>query len=151
MGHHLVVRTLHDAHSKVRICSLEGRSQDLALPGAGTASGFGGEPDDAETFYSYTDFLTPPTIFRLDLKSGKSTVYRKPKVAFDARSFETKQVFYPAKDGKRIPMYLVHKSGIKLDGSNPTILYGSGGFGISIGIGVGISCRGSMGSERPMR
>src|SRR5207244_4393461 len=106
--------------------------KELTLPGYGTAAGFGGDVDDRETFYSYTDFLTPATVFRLDLESGQAREYRKPKVDFNANAFVSKQVFYPAKDGTKIPMYLVHKKGLKLDGHNPTLLYGYGGFGISI-------------------
>jgi prolyl oligopeptidase len=133
VDHQLIVRTLHDAASKVTIYGLDGRlRRELTLPGQGTASGFGGEADDAETFYDYTDLVTPPTVFRLNLETGASTVYRAPKVAFDTRVLEAKQVFYPAKDGVRIPISLVYKKGIKLDGANPTLLYGYGGFGISI-------------------
>jgi prolyl oligopeptidase len=133
VGHQPIVRALHDAHTKVTLHGLDGRApREVVLPGPGTASGFGGEPDDRETFYSFTDFVTPPTIFRLNLETGRSSIYRSPKLSFDNTLFETHQVFYPAKDGTRIPMYLVHKSGIKLDGSNPTLLYGYGGFGISV-------------------
>jgi len=133
VDHRLIVRTSHDVASKVAIYGLDGRLQrEIELPGLGTAGGFGGEPEDLETFYSYTDMVTPPTIFRLDLETGASTVYRAPKVAFDMSLLETKQVFYPGKDGTRIPMSLVYKKGIKLDGTNPTLLYGYGGFGISM-------------------
>jgi prolyl oligopeptidase len=133
VGHQLIVETMHDAHSRVTIYGLDGTlRRELTLPGTGTASGFGGEPDDRETFYTYTDLVTPPAIFRLDLESGVSTPYRSPKLDFDLSTLETKQVFYPSKDGTRIPMYLVHKKGLKLDGSNPTLLYGYGGFAISI-------------------
>ena len=133
VDHQLIVRALHDAASKVTIYGLDGHLlRELALQGRGTVSGFGGESDEKETFYSYTDMVTPPTIFRLDLESGVSTVYRAPKVAFDTGLLESKQVFYPAKDGTLIPMSLVYKKGIKLDGSNPTLLYGYGGFGISL-------------------
>ncbi|MGA2247252.1 MAG: prolyl oligopeptidase family serine peptidase [Verrucomicrobiota bacterium] len=127
----LIVRTLHDAHSRVAIYGLDGQlRREVELPGSGQASGFGGEPDDPETFYGYTDLVTPPTIYRLDLKTGASTVYRAPKVAFDLGTLESKQVFYPGKDGTRISMYLVYRKGLKLDGTNPTLLYGYGGFGI---------------------
>jgi prolyl oligopeptidase len=130
VDHQLIVRTSHDVASKVAIYGLDGRlRREVELPGRGTAAGFGGEPDDVETFYSYTDMVTPTTIFRLDLETGASTVYRAPKMAFDTSALETKQVFYPAKDGTRIPMSLVYKKGIKLDGTNPTLLYGYGGFG----------------------
>jgi prolyl oligopeptidase len=122
---------LHDASSKVNTYGLDGRARrEVALPGRGTAAGFDGQPTDAETFYSFTDLITPPTIFRLDLETGASTVFRAPKIAFDCSNLEATQVFYPAKDGTRIPMSLVYKKGLKLDGTNPTLLYGYGGFGI---------------------
>ncbi len=133
VDHQLIVRTMHDACSKVTIYGLDGTlKRELALPGHGTAAGFGGDPDDRETFYDYVDPITPPTVYRLDLETGASTLYRKPKIAFDTGQLETKQVFYPSKDGTRIPMTLVYKKGIKLDGKNPTLLYGYGGFGISM-------------------
>jgi len=133
VDHQLIVRTLHDVSSKVTIYGLDGRlRREVELPGRGTAGGFGGEPNDVETFYSFTDMVTPPTVFRLDLETGVSTVYRAPKVPFDISVLESKQVFYPSKDGTRIPMTLVYKKGIKLDGKNPTLLYGYGGFGISM-------------------
>jgi prolyl oligopeptidase len=133
VDHQLIVRTLHDVASKVVIYGLDGSlRRELELPGRGTTGGFEGEADDKETFYSYTDMVTPPTIFRLDLESGTSSVYRAPKIAFDTSVLETKQVFYAAKDGTRIPMTLAYKKGIKFDGTNPTLLYAYGGFGNSI-------------------
>jgi prolyl oligopeptidase len=133
VDHQLIVRTLHDVTSKVVIYGLDGSlRREVTLPGRGTATGFDGEADDKETFYSYTDMVTPPTIYRLDLEAGTSTVYRAPKIAFDTSALETKQVFYTAKDGTRIPMTLAYKKGIKLDGKNPTLLYAYGGFGNSI-------------------
>ncbi|HEY3861864.1 MAG TPA: prolyl oligopeptidase family serine peptidase [Verrucomicrobiae bacterium] len=132
VDHQLIVRTLHDVSSRVSIYGLDGQSRrELTLPGRGTAGGFSGEPDDKETFYSYTDPITPPTIYRLDLESGQTSVYRAPEAKFDRDAFEVEQVFYPSKDGTRIPMFLVHKKGMKRNGTNPTILYGYGGFGIS--------------------
>jgi len=133
VDHQLIVRSLHDVASKVTIYGLDGRQRrEVTLPGRGTAGGFGGEPEDTETFFSFTDMATPPTIFQLDLESGASTVYRAPKVPFDTSVLETKQVFYPSKDGTRVPMTLVYKKGMALDGKNPTLLYGYGGFGISM-------------------
>ena len=85
-----------------------------------------------ETFYSFTSFTVPTTIYRLDLTTGKSTVFRQPNVAFDPAAYETKQVFYRSKDGTRVPMFITHKRGLKLDGANPTLLYGYGGFDISL-------------------
>jgi prolyl oligopeptidase len=140
VDHQLIVLTLHDVASKVSIYGLDGRlRRELDLPGRGTAGGFGGEADDTETFYSYTDMATPSTVYRLDLETGASKLYRAPKMAFDTSVLETKQVFYAAKDGTRIPMSLVYKKGIKLDGKNPTLLYGYGGFGISMRPGFDVT------------
>ncbi|MGO8698770.1 MAG: prolyl oligopeptidase family serine peptidase [Limisphaerales bacterium] len=133
VDHQLIVCALRDAASSVVVYGLDGRRRrELALPGHGTATGFGGEPEDRETFYSYTAPITPPTIYRLDLQTGESTVYRAPRIPFDTTVLESKQVFYPAKDGTKIPMSLVYKRGTRLDGRNPALLYGYGGFGISL-------------------
>jgi prolyl oligopeptidase len=133
VDHQLIVGTLHDAHQQVRIYDLNGRlRRELALPGLGAAFGFGGEPDDKETFYSFTDLATPATVFHLDLETGVSKVFRSPKVPFDLRTLEVKQVFYSAKDQTKIPIYLVYKKGLKRDGTNPTLLTGYGGFAIPI-------------------
>jgi prolyl oligopeptidase len=133
VGHQLIAVTLHDAHSKVTIYGLDGAVHgEVSLPGLGEARGFAGEPGDSEVFYSYTDLVTPPTVFHLDLSTLKSKVFRAPKINFDLGSLESAQAFYRSKDGTRIPMYLVYKKGLKRNGSNPTLLYGYGGFGISI-------------------
>jgi len=127
-----VASYLTDAHTQVKIFKTDGAFvRDVSLPGTGSAGGFGGERTDKETFYSYTSFTTPPTIFRYDLETGKSTVFRQAKVDFDSNAYETKQVFYPSKDGTKIPMFITYKKGIKLDGNNPTYLYAYGGFNIS--------------------
>jgi prolyl oligopeptidase len=132
VGHRLIVRTLHDAHSRVVVYALDGRRQrEIALPGAGSVGGFAGHADQRETFYSYTDLVTPPVIYRYDLDSGASSVFRAPQVAFDPAAFEQSQVFYAGKDGTRIPMLLAYRKGLRLDGENPTLLYGYGGFGLS--------------------
>lgn len=129
----LVLNYLSDAHSAVKVLDLKGKPvRDIALPGLGTASGFGGKSTDTETFYAYTSFTTPTTIYRLDLKSGKSSIYRQPKVDFDPSAFDTRQEFFTSKDGTKVPMFIVSKKGMKLDGSNPTYLYGYGGFNISL-------------------
>jgi prolyl oligopeptidase len=133
INNQLVVDYLSDAHSAVKAFDMKGKFlRDVALPGIGSAGGFGGKRGDKETFYSYTSFTHPTTIYRYDMKSGKSTVYRQPKVDFDPSQFETRQVFYTSKDGTRVPMFIVSKKGIKLDGSNPTYLYGYGGFNIPL-------------------
>ena len=106
--------------------------REVEFPGLGTATGFAGKRSDGETFYSFTSFTTPATVYRYDVATGKSTVFRKPKVDFDPADYETKQVFYASKDGTKIPMFVSHKKGLKLDGKNPTYLYGYGGFNIPL-------------------
>ena len=133
LNHQFIASYLQDAHTAVKVFTLDGRLvREVALPGLGTADGFGGKPGDTESFYSFTSFTTPGTIYRYDATTGTSTVFRAPKVDFDASAYETKQVFYTSKDGTRVPMFLVHKRGLKLDGTNPTLLYGYGGFDISL-------------------
>lgn len=133
VDHQLIVRTVHDAHSQVRTYGLDGTPhREIILPGPGTARGFGGHSNDRETFYSFTDLITAPTVYRYDMGSGRSTVFRAPKVAFNPSSLVERQVFYPGKDGTRIPMLLAYRKGLKLDGQNPVLLYGYGGFGISM-------------------
>jgi len=130
---------LKDAHSEIQIFTLEGQPvRRVSLPGLGSAGGFGGKRDDTETFYSFTSFNTPPTIFRYDLRTGKSEVFREPKVKFNPADYETKQVFYRSKDGTRVPMFITHKKGTTLDGRNPTLLYGYGGFDISLTPGFSV-------------
>jgi prolyl oligopeptidase len=124
---------LQDAHSIVRLFDLTGKLlRELELPGLGSAGGFRGKRTDRETFYSFTSFSYPATIFRYDLETGRSEVFRRPKVDFDPDQYETKQIFYHSKDGTRIPMFITHKKGLKLDGSNATLLYGYGGFNVSL-------------------
>jgi prolyl oligopeptidase len=133
VDHQLIVRSIHDAHSRVVIYGLNGvQKREVSLPGSGTVSGFSGRPAERQTFYLYTDLLTPPTVYRYDLESGQSALYRAPKMNFDAGAYEQHQVFYPGKDGTRIPMMLAYRKGMKLDGSNPVLLYAYGGFGISM-------------------
>jgi prolyl oligopeptidase len=131
VDHQLIVRTLHDAHSRVLVYGLDGALHtEVQLPGPGTAVGFEGRPQDHEAFYLFSDLITPATGYRYDLKSGRSTVFRTPRVAFDPGKFEERQVLYPGKDGTQIPMTLAYAKGLKLDGHNPLLLYGYGGFGI---------------------
>jgi prolyl oligopeptidase len=123
---------LKDARAEVRVYDLKGKFlRNVDLPGIGTAVGFGGRRKDKETFYAFTSFTFPTTIYRYDPQSGKSAIFRQPKVDFDSTQYETKQVFYNSKDGTRIPMFLTYKKGLKLDGENPVLLYGYGGFDIS--------------------
>ncbi len=124
---------LKDAHTQVKLFDLKGKFvREVDFPGLGTASGFGGKRKDKETFYAFTTFTAPTTIYRYDMTTGASTVFKRPKVDFNPDDYETKQVFYPSKDGTKIPMFVSHKKGLKLDGSNPTYLYGYGGFNIAL-------------------
>ncbi len=124
---------LKDARTEVRVYDLKGKLvRNVDLPGIGTAIGFSGKRKDKETFYAFTSFISPTTVYRYDPQAGKSSVFRQPKVDFDASQFETKQVFYNSKDGTRVPMFLTYKKGLKLDGQNPTLLYAYGGFDISM-------------------
>src|ERR1700722_849017 len=124
---------LKDAKTEVRVFDLNGKLlRNVDLPGIGTAGGFGGKRKDKETFYAFTSFISPTTIYRYDPEAGTSSVFRAPKVDFDASKYETKQVFYDSKDGTRVPMFLTYKKGLKLDGQNPTLLYAYGGFDISL-------------------
>ena len=129
---------LHDAHSLVKLFAADTEKvlakliRELPLPGLGSARGFGGKRIDTETFYSFTSFTVPGTIYRLDLTAGEGTVYREPKVDFRPGDYETQQVFYTSKDGTRVPMFITHRRGLKLDGTNPTLLYGYGGFDINL-------------------
>jgi len=130
---------LKDAKTEVRVHNLQGKFlRSVDLPGIGTAAGFGGKRKDKETIYSFTSFISPTTIYRYDPETGKSSIFKQPKVDFDATKYETKQVFYDSKDGTRIPMFLTYKKGLKLDGQNPTLLYAYGGFDISLTPGFSI-------------
>ncbi|MDB9515677.1 prolyl oligopeptidase family serine peptidase [Roseofilum reptotaenium CS-1145] len=140
LNHQFVVQSMQDAHSQVKIYSLEGEYlKTLALPGLGSVNGFNGKPEDTETFYSFTSYTTTTTIYRYDLLTGESTLYRQPEVNFNPDDYESKQVFYPSKDGTQVPLFITHKKGITLDGSNPTLLYGYGGFSISLTPGFSVS------------
>jgi prolyl oligopeptidase len=133
INHQFVAQYLKDARTQVRIFDLNGAfAREVELPGIGSAGGFGGKRDDTETFYSFTSFTTPTTIYRYDMVTGESTIFRQPQVDFNPEDYETKQVFYSSKDGTRIPMFITHKKGLNLDGNNPTYLYGYGGFNVSL-------------------
>jgi len=128
-----VAHYMHDAHSRLRLFALDGRFlKDVALPTLGAVASISGERKDDAMFYAFTSFLYPTTIFRYDFTEGTSSVFKAPAIDFDPSAYETKQVFYTSKDGTRVPMFITHKQGIKLDGSNPTYLYGYGGFDISL-------------------
>ncbi len=131
--HTFVVEELHDARSRLRLVALDGGSvRELELPAIGSVGGVSGEPDDTEMFYAFTSFLYPTTIFRYDFTTGLTSVFKAPEIDFDPSRYETRQVFARSKDGTRVPMFLTHRRGLKRDGTNPTYLYGYGGFNISL-------------------
>jgi prolyl oligopeptidase len=133
VGNRFFAGYLKDAHTQVKRFKLDGTQEgEVALPGLGSAWGFGGKRKDKETFYVFTSFIVPSTIYRYDVATRKSTIFRQPKVAFNPDDYETHQVFCKSKDGTRVPIFLTHRKGIALDGSNPTYLYGYGGFQVSI-------------------
>lgn len=140
INNQFVTNYLKDAYTNIKIYDKAGKHvRDVELPGIGSAGGFGGKQDATETFYTYSSYNAPPTIYHYDMRTGKSTLFRQAKVKFDPDGYEVKQVFFTSKDGTRVPMFLTHKKGLKLDGSNPTILYGYGGFNISQTPGFSVS------------
>lgn len=129
----LIAKYLADAQSLVELHARDGSLiEQFALPAIGTAVGFNGRRTDTETFFQFTNFTTPATVYRLDMKTRTATVYRQPKLKFDPSQFETRQIFYTSKDGTRVPMFLSSRKGLALDGTAPTLLYGYGGFNISL-------------------
>ena len=129
----LFVNYLKDASTFIKQFDYKGKfERDIELPGIGSAGGFGGRIDENEVYYSYTSFTTPTSIYKFDIISGKSSLYEQPKVDFDPTAYETKQVFYTSKDGTKVPMFIVYKKGVELNGMNPTWLYAYGGFNISL-------------------
>ena len=128
-----VVNYMTDAHSKVEVYSVDGvLDYEVQLPGIGTVSGFSGKKDETVAFYSYTSFNTPGEIYKYDFATKQSSLHFRPEVKFNPEDFEVKQEFYASKDGTKVPMFIVSKKGLKLDGNNPTLLYGYGGFNISL-------------------
>ncbi len=140
VGGMLVGRYLEDAKTKVTVYRLDGsKVREIEFPGLGSAFGFGGENADKETFYFFSSFTTPPSTYHYNLETGESTLLERASVDFDPDDYEVKQIFYKSKDGTRIPMFIAHRKGVELDGSNPTLLYGYGGFDISMTPGFSIS------------
>ncbi|WP_419571997.1 prolyl oligopeptidase family serine peptidase [Rheinheimera sp.] len=122
-----------DAISQVKQYDYDGKLvRDVTLPGVGTVSGFGGKTKDEQVYFSFTNYNTAATTFAFEPKAGESTVYYKPAVKFNSDDYESKQVFYTSKDGTKVPMIITHKKGVQLDGNNPTLLYGYGGFNVSL-------------------
>jgi prolyl oligopeptidase len=122
-----------DAVSKVFQYDMNGKQiREIKLPGVGSVGGFGGKKEDKELYFSFTNYINPSTIYKFDPETAEYEVYKKPAIDFDTDAYESKQVFYNSKDGTKIPMIITYKKGLKLDGNNPTILYGYGGFNISL-------------------
>lgn len=133
IGNQFVLTYLKDAKTQVKLHAMDGRLiREVQFPGIGSATGFTGKRTDTETFYSFASFATPPSNFRYDLLTGESKLLRRAAVKFNPDDYEVKQVFYSSKDGTKVPMFIAHKKGLKLDGSNPTLLYGYGGFAIAL-------------------
>ncbi|MFT5051579.1 MAG: prolyl oligopeptidase [Chlamydiales bacterium] len=135
VGGRLVLSYLSDAKTRVEVREKDGREiRQVGLPGIGTASGFGGKEaaSASETFYAFSSYTQPTALYRYDVASGESTLYKRPEVPFDGDAYETRQVFFESPDGTRVPMFITARKGLELDGSVPTQLYGYGGFNISL-------------------
>ncbi|MFM7149002.1 MAG: prolyl oligopeptidase family serine peptidase, partial [Gemmataceae bacterium] len=133
VGNLLVCTYLKDARSVIRMFTMDGTFvREVELPGIGSATGFGGRRGDTETFYTFQSFATPPSIYRYNLATGKSQLFRTSNVKFNPDDFVVEQVFFTSKDGTRVPMFITRRKDVPLDGNNPTILYGYGGFNISL-------------------
>ena len=132
-GDKIFASYLKDATSLVIQYDMKGvKEREVALPGIGTASGFGTKKADKELYFTFTSYVYPSTIFKYNIASGQSEIYKKSGVQFDPEKYESKQVFYTSKDGTKVPMIITHKKGIELNGKNPTLLYGYGGFSVSL-------------------
>jgi prolyl oligopeptidase len=132
-GNKLYAQYLKDAVSEVAQYNLDGKKErTIVLPGLGTAGGFSGKHEEKELYYSFTSYVYPTTIFKYDISTGVSSIYKKPAIKFDPAQYESKQVFYTSKDGTKVPMIITYKKGISLSGNNPLMLYGYGGFNISL-------------------
>ncbi|WP_193199568.1 prolyl oligopeptidase family serine peptidase [Nostoc sp. MG11] len=140
LNNQFVADYLQDAYTQIKVFDLKGAFiREVELPGIGSAGGFGGKRNDTETFYSFTSFTIPGIIYRYNMVTGKSEVFRQPNVDFNPDDYETKQVFYHSKDNTRVPMFITHKKSIQLDGNNPTYLYAYGGFNASMTPGFSVS------------
>ncbi len=133
VGGRFLASYLKDAHTQVKVFDKEGKAlSEVAFPGLGTAGGFDGKPYDTETFYSFTSYTAPPAIYRYDVRTGESQPVFAPKLNFNPADYTTEQVFYPSKDGTKVPMFISYKKGLQKNGANPTVLYAYGGFSISL-------------------
>ena len=132
-GGYFFAEYMVDAVSKVLQYDYDGKLvREVELPGVGSAGGFGAKKEDKELYYSFTNYVTPGSIYKYDIEKGTSELYRKPDIDFNPNDYESKQIFYTSKDGTKVPMIITHKKGLELNGKNPTILYGYGGFNISL-------------------
>ncbi|MCL4158839.1 UNVERIFIED_CONTAM: hypothetical protein GTU68_066385 [Idotea baltica] len=132
-GGKLFANYLVDAKTAIKQFDMNGKlERDVALPGIGSAGGFGAKKEDTNLYYSFTSFTDPSSIYLYDIASGKSSLYKQSEVDFDPSAYETKQVFYESKDGTKVPLFIVHKKGLELNGKNATYLYAYGGFNISL-------------------
>ena len=132
-GGYIFANYMEDAVSAIKQYTYDGTLvREVALPGVGSAGGFGAKKQDTSLYYSFTNYLTPGSIYSYEISSGTSKLYKKPSIDFNSDEYQSKQVFYTSKDGTQVPMIITHKKGIVLDGTNPTILYGYGGFNISL-------------------
>ncbi|MEL6259510.1 MAG: prolyl oligopeptidase family serine peptidase [Cyanobacteria bacterium J06626_6] len=140
LNNQFVADYLKDAYTQIKIFNLSGDLvREVELPGIGSAGGFNGKRTDTETFYSFTSYTVPARIYRYDLTTGESTLFRAPTVPFDPDAYETQQVSYSSKDGTKIPMFITAKKGLVLNGKNPVLLYGYGGFNVSLSPGFSVS------------
>lgn len=132
-GGYLFAHYMVDVVSKIEQLDYQGNLvRELHMPGLGTASGLGGKKEQTQLYYTFTNYVTPPTIFSFDVESGSSEIYQRSESPFEPDKFESKQVFYTSKDGTQVPMLISYKKGLKLDGNNPTMLYAYGGFNVSL-------------------
>ncbi len=140
INNQFVANYLKDASTAIKVYDMNGKFvRNIDLPGIGIAGGFGGKREDTETFYTYSSFNSAPTIYRYDLKTGKSEIFRQAKVKFNPNDYEVKRIFFASKDGTKVPMFITHKKGLKLDGTNPTLLYSYGGFNVPMTPGFSVS------------
>jgi prolyl oligopeptidase len=140
INNRLIANYLRDANTFIVVHDINGKLlHEVKLPALGTASGFSGKKTDKEVFYSFNSFTYPPTIYKYNIETNISTLYRQAQIDFKFDEYETKQIFFTSKDGTKVPMFVVHKKGLKLNGKNPTYLYGYGGFNISLTPSFGVN------------
>src|SRR5699024_5780430 len=132
-GGYIFANYMEDAVSKVYQYDYDGKLvREIELPGVGSAGGFGAKKDEDELYYSFTNYITPSSIYKMDIESGDSELFIEPEINFNPEDYESKQIFYTSKDGTKVPMIITYKKGLEMNGKNPTILYGYGGFNISL-------------------